>query len=172
MLVKLNLKMLHLHICESWHTNRGRVPSDLKGYILTQSFLARNYVIRNLRQIQYLLALQEEHLYAEREVRWNNSYSSNWVCICPSLFKTNAVHRKRRFLFWEIKPLTPVLLTIPLPAAMNTLVSGTLFKFFRFDITCTFAQEVCHLGIKRKPKMANCLVLLIIQRHPTTIFRK
>ena len=48
----------------------------------------------------------------------------------------------------EIKPPTPVLLTVHFSAALKALVIGNLFKLFRLDIT--FAREVCHLGIKRK----------------------
>ena len=55
----------------------------------------------------------------------------------------------RRFLFWrEIRPPTPVLLTIHFSAAMKTLVFGNLFKLLR--LASTFAREVYHLGIKMK----------------------
>ena len=51
--------------------------------------------------------------------------------------------------FWgEIRPPTPVLLTVHFSAALKALVLGNLFKVFRLDIT--FAREVCHLGIKMK----------------------
>ena len=56
---------------------------------------------------------------------------------------------RRKFPFrGEIKPPTPVLLTVHISAALKVLVLGNLFKVFRLDIT--FAREVCHLGIKMK----------------------
>ena len=55
----------------------------------------------------------------------------------------------RKFPFrGEIKPPTPVLLTVHISAALKVLVLGNLFKVFRLDIT--FAREVSHLGIKMK----------------------
>ena len=52
----------------------------------------------------------------------------------------------------EIKPPTPVLLTIHFSAALKALVLG---HFFRIHIT--FAREVCHLGIKMKKNMTIIL---------------
>ena len=65
-LVKFNPKMQRKHICESWRTNRGKLPTD--HLISTRVFLpkasfARNWVIRNLRRIQF--DMQEKQLYAE-----------------------------------------------------------------------------------------------------------
>ena len=48
----------------------------------------------------------------------------------------------------EIKPPTPVLLTVHFSATLKALVLGNLFKLFRLDIT--LAREVCCLGIKMK----------------------
>ena len=63
--------------------------------------------------------------------------------------KLPRVFLHRRFLFWrEIRPSTPVLLTIHFSAAMKTLVFGNLFKLLR--LASTFAREVYHLGIKMK----------------------
>ena len=51
------------------------------------------------------LALQEEQLYAECELRIKNLYSSNLLCICPSLFETNlnkakySIHEKLSRVF-------------------------------------------------------------------------
>ena len=84
------------------------------------------------------------------------------MCICPSLFEKKSQQSKvkhpresptsfkhRWFMSCgEIKPPTPVLLTVHFSAALKTFVLGNLFKVFRLDIT--FAREVCHLGIKMK----------------------
>ena len=127
---------------------------------LPKSLAARNWVIRNLRWIQF--AIQEEQVYAERGARLKNFHSSNLLCIWPSLFGTYlnkakySIYEKhlkvlkgRRFPFWgEIKPPTPELLTVHFSAALKALALGNLFKLFRLDIT--FAREVCHLGIKMK----------------------
>ena len=120
-----------------------------------KSLAARNWVIRNLRRIQF--AIQEEQVYAERGARLKNFHSSNLLCIWPSLFGTYlnkakySIYEKhlkvlkgRRFPFWgEIKPPTPELLTVHFSAALKVLALGNLFKLFRLDIT--FAREVCCL---------------------------
>ena len=125
-----------------------------------KSLAARNWVIRNLRRIQF--AIQEEQLYSEHGARLKNFHSSNLLCIWPSLFGTYLnkakysiyekhlkVLKRRRFPFWgEIKPPTPELLTVHFSAALKALALGNLFKLFRLDIT--FAREVCRLGIKIK----------------------
>ena len=95
-----------------------------------------------------------------------NFSSSNLSCICPFLLETNlnnktkySVYEKLSRVFSvagssfgrEIRPPTPVLLTIHFSAAMKTLVFGNLFKFFRLAIT--FARDVYHLGIKMKTNM-------------------
>ena len=55
-----------MYSCESWRTNRGKLPTD---YLLSvrvfwpKALVARNRVIRNLQRIQF--AIQEEQLYAE-----------------------------------------------------------------------------------------------------------
>ena len=123
--------------------------------------VAKIWVIRNLRRIQF--AVQEEQLYAECGARLKNFRSSNIYCICPSLFKTPILTRQniastknsQEFLAsqvsvrWEeIKPPTPLLLTVHFLATMKALVFGNLFKLFGLDIT--FAREVCRLGIKMK----------------------
>ena len=121
--------------------------------------VAKIWVIRNLRRIQF--AVQEEQLYAECGA---NFRSSNIFCICPSLFETPVLTRQniawstknsQEFLasqvsvLWEeIKPTTPLLLTVHFLAAMKPLVFVNLFKLFGLDIT--FAREVCRLGIKMK----------------------
>ena len=64
----------------------NRLSSTWKD-ILTQSFIARNWIIRNLWQIQ--LALQEEQLPAECTVRLKNFFLSQLLCICPFLLKKN-----------------------------------------------------------------------------------
>ena len=66
----------------------NRLSSTWKG-ILTQSFIARNWIIRNLWQIQ--LALQEEQLPAECTVRLKNFFLSKLLCICPFLLKKNLI---------------------------------------------------------------------------------
>ena len=109
-----------------------------------KSLAARNWVIRNLRRIQF--AIQEEQLYAECGARWKKFYLSHLLCICPSLFETYL--NEANYIIYEIKPPTPVLLTVHFSAALKALVLGNLFKVFRLDIT--FAREVCHLGIKMK----------------------
>ena len=53
---------------------------------LPKASVARNWVIRNLRRIQF--AIQEEQLYAEHGARLKNFHSSNLLCILPSLFET------------------------------------------------------------------------------------
>ena len=124
--------------------------------------VAKIWVIRNLRRIQF--AVQEEQLYTECGARLKNFRSSNIFCICPSLFETPVSTRQniawstknsQEFLasqvsvLWEeIKPTTPLLLTVHFLAAMKPLVFGNLFKLFGLDIT--FAREVCRLGIKMK----------------------
>ena len=55
--------MQRLHICESWRTNRGKVPADYllsSRVFLPKASVARNWVIRNIRWIQF--AIQEEQL--------------------------------------------------------------------------------------------------------------
>ena len=66
----------------------NRLSSTWKD-ILTQSFIARNWIIRNLWQIQ--LALQEEQLPAECTVRLKNFFLSQLLCICPFLLKKNLI---------------------------------------------------------------------------------
>ena len=124
------------------------------------------WVIRNLRRIQF--AVQEEQLYAECGA---NFRSSNIFCICPSLFETPVLTRQniawstknfQEFLasqvsvLWEeIKPTTPLLLTVHFLAVMKPLVFRNLFKLFGLDIT--FAREVCRLGIKMKKILQSSL---------------
>ena len=48
--------------------------------------VARNWLIRNLRRIQFVI--QEEQLYAECGARLKNFCLSNLLCICPSVFET------------------------------------------------------------------------------------
>ena len=52
---------------------------------LPKASVARNWIIKNLRQIQF--AIQEEQLYAECGARLKNIYLSKLLCICPSLFE-------------------------------------------------------------------------------------
>ena len=65
-------------------------------------------------------------------------------------FSLTSVNKPQsRFPFsGEIKPPTPLLLTVHFSAALKALVLGNLFKLFRLDIT--FAREICRLGIKMK----------------------
>ena len=79
--------------------------------------------------------------------RLKNFHSSNLLCICPSLFETYLnkanyiIYEKlligfsvAGFPFWgEIRPPTPVLLTVHFSAALKALVLGNLFKVFRLD---------------------------------------
>ena len=117
---------------------------------------------KNLWRIQF--AVQEEQLFAECGARWKNFYLSiekTYFVFVPFFSKpilTRQIILSRttlksfyrcRFPFWgEIKPPTPVLLTVHFSAALKALVLGNLFKVFRLDIT--FAREVCQLGIKMK----------------------
>ena len=83
----LTLKCCANTFFESWRTDRGRVPTN---YILSARVLwpiARNWVVRKLRRIQF--ALQEEQLYAECGVRLKKFHPSNLLCISPFLFETN-----------------------------------------------------------------------------------
>ena len=94
MLVKLNLKVLRLHTCES--TARGIVPKDyllfLKG-ILTQSFITtKRILIRNQRRIQ--LAVQKEQLCAECGVKLKNFCLSKLLCICPFFSKKISIKKQ------------------------------------------------------------------------------
>ena len=136
---------------------------------IPKASVAKIWVIRNLRRIQF--AVQEEQLYAECGARLKNFRSSNIFCICPSLFETPVLTRQniawstknsQEFLasqvsvLWEeIKPTTPLLLTVHFLAAMKPLVFGNLFKLFGLDIT--FAREVCRLGIKMKKILQSSL---------------
>ena len=116
------------HICESWHTNRGKLPTD---YLLsTRVFLpkasvARNWVIRNLRRIQFVI--QEEQVYTECGARLNvtSIYLSYCVFFLYSFRKkistkhdVTSTESPTSFSHWrfpswgEIKPPTPVLQTI------------------------------------------------------------
>ena len=106
-------------------------------------------------------------------LRWMraNFRSSNIFCICPSLFETPVLTRQniawstknfQEFLasqvsvLWEeIKPTTPLLLTVHFLAAMKPLVFRNLFKLFGLDIT--FAREVCRLRIKMKKILQSSL---------------
>ena len=131
--------------------------------ILPKASVARNGVIRK-RQIQF--AKQEEQLYAECGARLKNFHSSNLLCICPLLSKPILTRQNIAsmidtqellalhvsvFRREEIKPPTPVPLTIHFSAALKTLVLG---HFFRLHIT--FAREVCQLFFSLSP-IANCL---------------
>ena len=83
----------YANTCQSWRTNRRRVPTD---YILSARVFwpnARNWVVRKLRRIQF--ALQEEQLYAECGVRLKKFHPSNLLCISPSLFATNINKAKK-----------------------------------------------------------------------------
>ena len=58
--------MQRKHICESWRTNIGKLPTDdliSARVFLPKASFARNWVIRNLRRIQF--DMQEKQLYAE-----------------------------------------------------------------------------------------------------------
>ena len=59
---------------------------------LPQALVAKIWKIRNLRRIQF--AVQEEQLNAECGARLKNFYSSNLLCICPSLFETPILTRQ------------------------------------------------------------------------------
>ena len=87
-------------ICESWRTNRVRVPTDYllsARMILAQSFMVRKWVIRNLRRIQF--AIQEELLYAEYGATLKNFYLSKLLCFCSSLFETHL--NKAKYSIYE-----------------------------------------------------------------------
>ena len=75
-----------------------RLSSIWKG-ILTQSFIARNWIIRNLWWVQ--LALQEEQLHAECTMRLKNFYLSKLLCIWSFLFKKKS-HKKQNMASTEI----------------------------------------------------------------------
>ena len=129
-------------MCESWCTNRGKLPADYllsARVFLPKTSVARNWVIGNIRQIQF--AIQERQLYAGCGARQNNFYLSNVLCICPSLFETylneaNYIIYEKLLLgfsvavfpFWgEIRPPTPVLLTVHFSVALKALVLGNLY---------------------------------------------
>ena len=114
-------------------------------------------------------AIQKEQLYAECGARLKNFHSSNLLCICLSLFKTNLNKAKyniyeklstvfKRRMFWgQIKLPTPVLLNIhfQLHWKPSLYCLGNLFKPFRLVIT--FAREVYYLEIKMKKNMTIVL---------------
>ena len=149
------------HICR---TNRGKLPTDYlppARVFLPKASVARNWVIRNLRRIQFAW-YKKNNFVLNSGAKLKIFHSSNLLGICPSLFeiylnKANySIYKKLSrdfsvagFSFWgEIKPPTPVLLTHYFSAALKALVPGNLLKLFKLDFT--FAQEVCRLGIKMK----------------------
>ena len=102
--------MQRLHFCESWRTNRGRVPTD---YLLSARVFwpkallhARNWVIRN-RYCEYSFQYKKNNFMLNANFR-----SSNLICICPKYNiyeKLSTVFSVAVFRFWgEIKPPTPV----------------------------------------------------------------
>ena len=123
---------------------------------LPKASVATNWVIRNLRRIQF--TIQEEQLYAECGARLNNFYLSKLLRIFSLLFsqkistKHNITSTEISYHFLALK--VPVLrrnkatncsISIdPFSAATKTLVLGNLFKFERFAIT--FARAFCHWG--------------------------
>ena len=150
--------MQRLHIFESLRTNRGNLPADCLSsarVFLPKASVARNWVIRNIRRIQF--AIQEEQLYAECGARLNNFYLSKLLCIFPSLFAKNlnkALTSTEISAYQFLALKVPVLRrnkatnsstsTDPFSAATKTLVLGNLFKFERFAIT--FARTFCRWG--------------------------
>ena len=149
------------HICESWHThaNRGKQPTDYfpsARVFLPKASVATNWVIRNLRRIQFVI--REEQLCPECGVRLNNFYLWKLLCIFPSLFakkistKHDITSTEISYQFLALK--VPVLgrnkaadsstSTDPFSTATKILVLGNLFKFERFAIT--FERAFCHWG--------------------------
>ena len=85
------------------------------------------------------------HLYYQWNAFGISQYRERPLCVGD---KKSCLGHSRGLKIKEIKPLTPVPLTVHFSAALKALVLGNLFKVFRLDIT--FAREVCHLGIKMK----------------------
>ena len=126
---------------------------------LPKASVARNWVIKNLRQIQF--AIQEEQLYAECGARLKNIYLSKLLCICLSLFQKISTKKdtasteisyqflapKVSVLRWNI-PTNSSTSTDPFSAAAKTL-RYNLFKLFWFAIT--FARKFA-IGDNEKNK--------------------
>ena len=131
------------------------------GYLLSarvflpKALVARNWLIRNLRRIQF--AMQEEQLYAKcGQDERTSTYQS--YCVSALLF-SKKISTKQDITSTEISyqflvPKVPVLRrnkatnssssTDPISAAKKTLGLGNLFKLERFAIT--FTWPVCHRG--------------------------
>ena len=78
----LTLKCNAYTVFESWRMNRGKLPEDYllsERVFLPKASVARNWVIRNLKRIQF--AIQEEQLHAECRARLNNFFLSKLLCI-------------------------------------------------------------------------------------------
>ena len=100
-----------------------------------------------------------------------NFYSSNLLCICPSLLETNLNNeskisllrktvKRRRFLFGrEIRLPTPVLLTIHFSAALKPL---HLVIYWRFKDLPSHSHGQLAFGDNEKNKMTVKFVFIFI----------
>ena len=136
---------------------------------LPKASVARNWVIKNLRQIQF--AIQEEQLYAECGARLKNIYLSKLLCICLSLFEKISTKKdiasteisyqflapKVSVLRWNI-PTNSSTSTDPFSAATKTKNEKVIYSSL-FDLP-SHSQGRMPLGImKRIRRLLNFLYL-------------
>ena len=69
-----------------WRETAAGLSTICASVFLPKASVARNWLIRNLRRIQFVI--QEDQLYAECGARLKNFCLSNLLCICPSVFET------------------------------------------------------------------------------------
>ena len=127
---------------------------------LPKASVARNWVIKNLRQIQF--AIQEEQLYTECGARLKNIYLSKLLCICLSLFqkistKKDIASTEISYQFLAAK-VSVLRWNIPTNSSTSTDPLGIIYSSF-FDLP-SHSQGSLPLGImKRIRPLLNFLYL-------------
>ena len=142
-----------LTLCESWHTNRGKLLTD---YFLSARVFLPKASVRCKKLSNQKPTANTVRNTRRTTLRWTNICLSKLLCICPNLFskkistKHDIASTKNSYQF--LVPKVPVLRrnratnsstsNDPFSAATKAQVLGNLSKLVRFAII--FARAVCH----------------------------
>ena len=124
--------------------NCRRTISYLQGYSCPKTSVTRNWLIRNLRRIQF--AIQEEQLYAECGTR----YLSKLLCIFSSLFTKN-LNKARYNIYGNLLPV----LALKVPVLRRNKATNSSTSTDPFSTATKTLAKVIYSSLKDLPSHSH-----------------